>query len=199
MNDRDKNLQAYVNDMFAVEKHTLEAVNRQVDHGDIQRHANAHQLVKRIQSTLNQNTSSLERRLDTWGGTSSLKSAAASVAGVVAGAYDHVRSETASRMLRDDYTALSLVAVAYTMLHTTALSLQDNTTADLALQNLKKITPLITDLSKIIPTVVVHDVHHDVESADISVAQQAVRNTQEAWDGDHIRSMSTVNAYAAAD
>jgi hypothetical protein len=199
MNDRDKNLQAYVNDMFAVEKHTLEAVNRQVDHGDIQRHANAHQLVKRIQSALNQNTSSLERRLDTWGGTSSLKSAAASVAGVVAGAYDHVRSETASRMLRDDYTALSLVAVAYTMLHTTALSLQDNTTADLALQNLKKITPLITDLSKIIPTVVVHDVHHDVESADISVAQQAVRNTQEAWDGDHIRSMSTVNAYAAAD
>ncbi len=187
MSDREKNLQSYVSDMFAVESHTLEAIQRQVDNKDVQQKSEANQLIRRIHHTLKQNTEALEKRLDALGGSqSAIKAAAASLAGVAAGVYDQVRSETVSRMLRDDYTALNLVAVSYTMLHTTALALSDPATADLALQNLKRITPLITSINKVIPQVVVQDVHEDVKSANVSVAHQAISNTQEAWDAQHV-------------
>ena len=109
------------------------------------------------------------------------------------------RTETVSSMLRDDYVALSMVAVAYTMLHTTALALRDQMTATMALQNLKHVTPLITEISKVIPILVAQDVHDDVETADVSVAQQAIRNTQEAWDAKNVNQMSSSNAYAMAN
>jgi ferritin-like metal-binding protein YciE len=198
MNDREKNLQAYVNDMYAVEKHTMEAVERQLENKDVQKKQPAHQLIQRIHSTLKQHLSALESRLDQLGGRSVVKSAVASVSGAVAGAYDHVRTETVSSMLRDDYTALSMSAIAYTMLHTTALSLHDQATATLALKHLKNITPLITEISKVIPTLVVQDVHDDVDTADLSVAPQAVRNTQEAWDASHINQHAATNSYAVA-
>lgn len=199
MSDREKNLQAYVNDMYAVEKHTLEAVERQLENKDVQKKREAHQLIQRIQSTLKQHTSAWDSHLDQLGGRSAVKSAVASVSGAVAGAYDHVRTEAVSSMLRDDYTALSMVAIANTMLHTTALALHDQATAKLAVQHLKDVTPLITDISKVIPTLVVQDVHDDVETADVSVVQQAIRNTQEAWDAKHINQHSTSHAYAMAD
>ncbi|MEZ4726661.1 MAG: hypothetical protein R3E79_05955 [Caldilineaceae bacterium] len=199
MNDQDKNLQAYLNDMYGVEKHTLEAVKRQLDHKDVQNKPQAHQLIQRIQSTLEQHTMLLDQRLDKFGGRSAVKSAVSSVTGAVAGAYDQVRTETVSSMLRDDYTALSMVAIANTMLHTTALSLHDQVTANMAMQHLKDVTPLITEISKVIPVITVQDVHDDVESADTSVAQQAVRNTQQAWEPDHVNQMSTNKAYAMAD
>lgn len=192
MSDRENNLQSYVSDMLAVESHTLEAVERQVGSDSVKHLNDASQLIGNIHYVLKQNTASLEKRLETLGGGQSvLKTAAASVVGAVAGVYDQVRSEAVSRMLRDDYTALSLVAISYTMLHTTALALQDAITADLALQNLKRITPLVMEISKVIPAVVAHDVQDDVPSANVSVAKQAVTNTQTAWDAKHI---STVQA-----
>ncbi len=192
MSDREKNLQTYVSDMLAVESHTFEAVERQAGSDDVKHLSEASQLINRIQHVLKHNTEAMEKRLEALGGSkSSLKAAAASVVGAVAGAYDQVRTETVSRMLRDDYTALSLIAISYTMLHTTALALQDAITADLALQNLKRITPLVMDISKVMPAVVAHDVQEDVPSANVSVAKQAVSNTQEAWDAKHL---STVQA-----
>ena len=199
MNEHDKHLQAYVNDMYAVEKHTLEAVERQLENKDVQKKHEAHQLIQRIQSTLQQHTDGLDQRLNSLGGRSTFKSAVASVTGAVAGVYGQVRTETVSSMLRDDYVALSMVAVAYTMLHTTALALRDQMTANMALQNLKHVTPLITDISKVIPILVAQDVHDDVETADVSVAQQAIRNTQEAWDTKNVNQMSSSNTYAIAN
>jgi len=193
MSDREKNLQTYVSDMLAVESHTLEAVERQVGSDAVKQQSDAKRLISSIHYVLKQNTASLEQRLEALGsGQSALKTAAASVVGAVAGVYDQVRSEAVSRMLRDDYTALSLVAISYTMLHTTALALQDAITADLALQNLKRITPLVMEISKAIPAVVVQDVKADVPSANVSVAKQAASNTQEAWDAKHINTVQAM-------
>ena len=81
----------------------------------------------------------------------------------------------------------------------TILALRDQMTANMALQNLKHVTPLITEISKVIPILVAQDVHDDVETADVSVAQQAIRNTQEAWDAKNVNQMSSSNAYAMAN
>ena len=48
--------------------------------------------------------------------------------GKAAGLIDRVRNDGASKALRDDYTAFNHLAIAYTMLHTTAMAFKDDKT-----------------------------------------------------------------------
>ena len=68
-------------------------------------------------------------------------------------------------MLREDYTALSLAAIRYHMLHTTGLALQDQAMADLALRHLKDWTPIIVEISQAVHPVVVQELRDVVLSA----------------------------------
>jgi ferritin-like metal-binding protein YciE len=178
-------LKQYVTDMLGVDKHIHEAIRRQRDDKNMQQHSDAHQLVARMESTLDQQISELEQHVERLGGnaSSTVKDAVSATLGAIAGMYDKVRSETASKMLRDDYTALNLAAISYTMLHTTALALQDQTTADLALRHLRAWTPLITGINRVIPTVVTKELMEDSKvMVDSNVAPEAIRQTQQAWD-----------------
>jgi hypothetical protein len=87
-------------------------------------------------------------------------------------------------MLRDDYTALSLASMGYTMLHTTGLALRDQTTADLALRNLNHYTDIIMELAELIPQAVVDDLRDEVGMVNEAAAQEARRNTQRTWQPD---------------
>jgi hypothetical protein len=109
-----------------------------------------------------------------------------SLFGVAASAIDMVRQEKVSKMLRDDYTALHLAAMGYTMLHTTGLGLREQQTADLALRMLKDVTPVLVRISELISNVVIRELANDVEGIDLSAADQARRNTQEAWSAEHV-------------
>ncbi len=145
----------YVADMLAVTKHIHEAIERQKDDKRVQADTNASQIVNRID-----------------GGA---------VTGVLAGLYDKVRVDAVSKMLRDDYTALSLAAISQTMLHTTGLAMKEQSTASLAHGQLSDLTPLIVDLSELIPLVVARELANDGENVDTSVGPEARRNTQKAW------------------
>ena len=78
--------------------------------------------------------------------------------------------------------ALSLLAMAHTLLHTTGLALKHQPTADLTAATLKDITPIIVEISEKIPHVVVRELIDAGEVVDLSVADEAERNTQKAWD-----------------
>ena len=188
MKEQQEFLQQHVGNMLATNKHIHEAVRRQRDDKNVQQLTEAHLLLRRIESTLDMHISDLEQQLQSLGGDAStpIKDVVASTLGAVAGAYDKVRASTASKMLRDDYAALSMAAISNTMLHTTGLSLHDNKTADISLRHLNDLTPLITDISRVIPSVVAHELVSESINADTSVATQAVKNTQEAWSADHI-------------
>lgn len=182
--DSREYLRPYLADMAAVEKHILEAVERQVKDDDFKKLPQALQLVSRIESTLRGHVQTLESQLDKFPGggvAGAVKGTVTGVLGAFAGLYDKVRSETASRGLRDDYTALNLAAVSYTMLHTSALALGESSTADLALRNLKDLAPLIMQLNEAIPEVVVRELVEQGKPFDASVVQRAARATQEAW------------------
>lgn len=184
MKDPKDILRPYVADMAAVEKHILEAIERQRNDNDVKELPQALQLVSRLETTLKRHVDGLESHLKQFDGGSvagAVKETVTGVLGVFAGIYDKVRKDTASRMLRDDYTALNLAAVSLTMLHTTALAVRHQTTADLALRNLKELTPLIMELAEVVPHVVVRELAQDGRAYDVAIAQQAVRNTQEAW------------------
>jgi hypothetical protein len=184
MKDSREILRPYVADMAAVQKHILEAVERQRNDDDLKKLPQALQLVSRLETTLRSQTASLEQHLTTFEGGSvsgAVKETVTGVLGVLAGLYDKIRKDTVSRMLRDDSTALSLSTISLTMLHTTALGVSHAATADLALRLLKELTPFAVELAEVIPHVVLRELAEDGRVFDAAVAQQAVRNTQEAW------------------
>jgi hypothetical protein len=177
-------LRPYVADMAAVEKHILEAVERQSSDDDFKKIPPAQQLVTRIASTLRSHVQALGNHLERFPGggvAGAVKGTVTGVLGVFAGLYDKVRSETASRGLRDDYTALNLASISYVMLHTSALALNEATTAELALRHLKDLAPLIMQLNEVIPEVVVRELAQEGKTYDASIVQRAVRATQDAW------------------
>ena len=183
MRDNKDILQQYVSDMIALDKHILEAVERQLEGDYLDKYPGARAVVSSIKTTLSSHVDGLTAQVESVGGEASgpVKDAVSTIAGVAAGLYDKVRHDPVSKMLRDDYTALSLASISYTMLHTTGLALKHNAIANAAVSNLKDLTPIVVEISKIMPSIVVKDLADEDVSINTAVSGQAVSNTQEAW------------------
>ncbi len=184
MKDNREALRPYLADMAAVEKHILEAVERQRNDDDIKQFPEALQLVGRLESTLKSHVQALNSQLEGYSGGSAagaVKQAVTGVLGAIAGVYDKVRKDTASRALRDDYTALSLASISYAMLHTTALGLAQGTVAELAKNHLEEINSLIMELGLATPRVVLKELSFEGYSIDTGAADLAVKNLEETW------------------
>jgi ferritin-like metal-binding protein YciE len=190
MSERQDSLQQYVSDMLAVERHLLPAIENQSKNDRMARHPEARRLVNKIEATINSHVNGLKQHLENLGGdaASPVKSAVTAALGVAATVIENVRTDPVSKNLRDDYTALNLAAIGYTMLHTTGQALMDQQTADLAVSYLMDYTPLITEISKVIPEVVVSELQDETEVLDPGAAERAVERTQQAWDHDHVHS-----------
>ncbi len=189
MKDPNDVLNTYLTDMHAVESHILEAVERQLNGDEIKAYPEASRVVRSLHTTLERHTTALKDLVEDRDGPSlkgALKEALGDALGFAAGLYDKVRTDEVSRMIRDDYTAMSLAAISYHMLHTTALGLKNQNVASLALRHLKDITPLLVDLSKVVCHVVAKELADEDKVFDGTVGPQAVTNTQEAWDASHV-------------
>lgn len=101
--------------------------------------------------------------------------------GAIAGVYDKVRKDTASRALRDDYTALSLASISYGMLHATALGLTQGTVAELARHHLEEINSLIMELGLTLPRIVLKELALEGYPVETGAADRAVKNLEESW------------------
>jgi len=88
-----------------------------------------------------------------------------------------------AKALRDDYTAYSLLAISYTMLHTTAMALEDPTTKAFAEQGLRTYASLVQDVSDIMPEAVVQDLkdNDDHPLQDANVVQECREAVQRIW------------------
>ncbi|HKI05325.1 MAG TPA: hypothetical protein VKK31_25320 [Thermoanaerobaculia bacterium] len=184
MKDNREALRPYLADMAAVEKHILEAVERQREDDDIKQFPDALQLLGRIESSLKSHVQSLETHLQGYSGggaAGAVKEAVTGVLGAIAGLYDKVRKDPASRALRDDYTALSLASISNGMLHTTALGLSQGTVAELAKRHLEEINSLIMELGLVIPRVVLKELSFEGYPIETGVAERAVQNLKESW------------------
>jgi hypothetical protein len=194
--DRQEIINDYVTDMAAVEKHILEAVERQVGTEAAKRFPEALSALNDVRATLARHVSALEGFNEgTAGGglKETLKEALTGALGVAAGIYNKIRQEDqVSRMVRDTYTALGLATISYHMLYTTALGLKEDRLARLALDHLKDLSPHVVDLSKVVCLVVAHELSNEDKLVDPAIGQEAVRQTHEAWrqtsggDGGHV-------------
>lgn len=182
MKGRESTLQQYVSDMVAVERNLAAMAKRQLE--DVKEESSdAGRLVLNIRNLSERHAEHLKEQLEALGGdpASGIKEVVTAGMGAVSGMYEKMRSEAPSKMVRDDYAALNMAAIGYTMLHTTGLALGDHATAELAMRHLRHYTPLIMEINQIIPQLVVADLSNDVEGIDALSAQQARANTQEAW------------------
>jgi hypothetical protein len=189
MRDNKDILQQYVSDMIALDEHILEAIERQLNDERLGNYPGAREVVSSIKRTLTTQVAGLNQQLKQIGAEpgGAVKEAVSTIAGVAAGLYDKVRRDPVSKMLRDDYTALSLTSISYTMLHTTGLALKHDGIANLGLHYLKDLTPIVVEISKVIPRIVVKDLAEEEVSIDSSVGQQAISNTQAAWSNENTR------------
>ncbi|MBI5446093.1 MAG: hypothetical protein HY900_33380 [Deltaproteobacteria bacterium] len=182
--DTREYLKKNLSDMLAVETHTLESIERQTSDRRIKANKNAHDILLKIERVLISHQSALEKCLSTFEGgvESTVKKTASAAIGALAGLYGKwLREDPVSRCLRDDYTALSLAAISYTMLHTTARGLGDTKVADMALSHLFDLTPLVVELSRSIPIVLTDELAAEGRILHPEEARKALEETQRAW------------------
>ncbi len=184
--ETNETLVQYIGDAISLTKHIHEAIERQMNDDRVKNDPDAYPIITRLDGVLESQISALQVHMKSLGGDASspIKEAVSAIAGVAAGLYDKIRTDPVTKMLRDDYTALSLLSMAHTTLHTTGLALKHQPTADLAQSQLMDITPIIVDISEKIPLVTVRELVDAGETVDTSVGQEAVRNTQKAWSRD---------------
>lgn len=188
MTTQEQTARQYLGDLIAVNEHVSKAMLRQKDDEGLARVRGAGTLIAHAQGVLDRHRAALEVRVKSMGegdGATlggAIKDAVNAVTGTLAGLYGKARGETASRMLRDDYTAMNFVSVCTTMLHTTALALNDTATADLTRQHLQDYPALIMALNDLVPHAVVADLMADkVAVTEHAAAHHAVDHVHEAW------------------
>jgi ferritin-like metal-binding protein YciE len=183
--DELDSLQAYVSDMLALERHIAAPLARQLEIDETQKYGEAIGLTGRLKKLTDAHVEALDARLNALGGhpVNPVKSAWSGLLGAGAAAVGTVRKTKVSKNLRDDYTAISLAAVSYSMLNTTALGLGDAETAALAQRNLTDYAGLIMEIGRAIPEVVLQELADTGQRVDRSVGERARQIVEQSWRG----------------
>jgi hypothetical protein len=178
----------YTADLLTLETHLFNAVKKQRT-SDKANDSDAMELMNELDQILRNQINTLENHLDQLGGgrKSDLKELLGSFSGLAAGLIDTVRKDPVSKMLRDDYTALSMLATGYTMLHTHALAYDKDDLADIALKHLGEITPVITEISRVLPLVVARESNDLDRNKAEEIGQKAMENTKKMWKAEQIK------------
>lgn len=186
--EKENNIQTYTSDLHALERHFMNAVKKQKT-SDKATDKRGVELLNNLDKMSSAHVQKLSAELDQMGAEvkSTVKSKIASFAGSVAGMIDTVRDDALSKMLRDDYAALSMITVGYTMLHTHALSDDNQKLADLSKKHLDDCTIMITEISKVIPIVTAYEINSDTDRAE-EIGNRALENTQQSWKAEHVNS-----------
>ena len=162
----------WLGDIVALESHVEEAMDRQLHLTSD--NAGLTAAIKRFHDTIRDSKQRAVQYQEQYGSTAGnpIIKAGSNLLGKAAGMIDKMRSDSVSKALRDDYTAYNHVAIAYTMLHTTAMALGDQATQSFAEQGLRTYAAMVQELNHLIPEAVVEDLrtNEDVPAVDTSVA-----------------------------
>ncbi len=185
MTNRQDLITKHIADAVALEKHILEAVERQRASEAVRTNVDANRVVIEVERVLNQHIAALDTLAQQYGGDgeSALKKLATAALGVAAGLYDQLRESELTRDLRDDYTALSLTAMGYTAMHAFGVGISETPLSSLAERHLRDLTPLLVDLSKLIPQTTIEDLAREHPDLGVNTSRiaEAVETSQRAW------------------
>jgi hypothetical protein len=170
-------LQTYVSDLLALERDIGKPLVGQLASDATKQYASALSVVQTIKTQNDAHQAALEQCLYALGGhpANPIKPAWSSLLGGAA------RKTKVSKWLRDDYTALGLVTMRYTLLHATAVGLGDSVTAAVAKQGLADYARSVMQLNQVVPEVVLGELTEDGETVQTGAAETIRRQTNEVW------------------
>ncbi len=176
---------SYLTDMLALEEHIEKALKAQINDFE-QEYPEVVTQLRLLHTTTEQHIATLKAVTDERDGGGrgvgdAIKRVGAMMAGFGAAAVDLFRTEKLPKDLRDDFTALSLAAIGYVMLATTARSLDEPGVAELAERHLKAYAEAIMTLHNLIPGAVVRFLQEDGLPARSEVVPMVVRSLEELW------------------
>jgi hypothetical protein len=145
-------------DIRALERYLLEVVELQRAEDALSASEEGSRLVEETKQLLQSHVERVDRHLSHLeGARDCLRNSTALMAGAFIGFFSKNRAHEPAKMLRDDYTLLNLASASYLILHTTAVALRDESTAELALTHHRELTPLIADIARALPSTVIRD------------------------------------------
>jgi ferritin-like metal-binding protein YciE len=181
--DERHSLQAYVSDLLALEQHIGQPLQAQLDSEDMAAFPEARSIVQQIQQKNKSHVAALQQCLEGLGGeaASPIKSAWASLLGGAASAIGGSRKTKVTKWLRDDYTALNLANISYTLLHATAVGLGNESVASIGRQGLTDYSRSVMSINQVIPDVVLVELRNDGENVATGAAESIRQQTNAIW------------------
>lgn len=173
----------WLGDIVALEKHVEEAMDHQIklDVSDADLKATFQKFHDTVKASMDR-AESYQKQYGSTAGNPVVQKGS-ELLGKAAGLIDKLRSDSVSKALRDDYTAYNHVAIAYTMLHTTAMAFEDEATMQFAEQGLRTYAGMITDINHMMPVAVLHDIKHGDHAPvmDTSVVDRCRETIDKIW------------------
>jgi hypothetical protein len=180
--NRSEAINSYITDMLALEDHIEKALRGQLE--DLKDHPDVHRDLKQIHRKVEHHVSDLKglsERRNARTPTDVIKRVGSALLGLGAAAVDLIRTEGLPKNLRDDYTAFSLATIGYVMLHTTALTLDDQEVADMARQHFADYAEAVTLLHNLIPGAVIRYLKEEGLLVREDVLPEISRTIEEVW------------------
>ena len=178
-----KEISDWLGDIVALESHVEEAMDHQLKLETPNAELTA--TFKSLHDAVRDSKHRAEEYQKSYGSTAGnpIIKVGSELLGKAAGLIDKARKDSASKALRDDAPAFSMLNVAYGMLHTTAVALSDDRTAQFAKTGMHTYAHLAQEVSRAIPLAVVEELktgdHADVlNPGAVETARQAL---YESW------------------
>lgn len=183
MSDTQHSLQTYISDMLALEQHVRVPFETQLADDDLSSYATAQTLLRQLSDVSNTHIDALKALLAQEGGHEAgpVKDAVSATAGFFAGAIDKMRKTKVAKSLRDDYTALSLCCVSYSMLLSTANAYGKPEVVQLAQRHMRDYSQILMAISDAIPEVVIRDLQETGLSASGAAVEESRSQIEQVW------------------
>lgn len=103
--------------------------------------------------------------------------------GKAAGVIDRMRNDSVAKALRDDYTAINHLTIAYTMFHTTAMALKNDEAKRFAEQGMRAGATLVQKINHALPQAVLDDLvnNGDVDVLDPTIVDECRAEIDRIW------------------
>ena len=173
----------WIGDIVALEGHVEEALDHQLKLESSS--ANLTSTIKRFHDTVRDSKRRAESYEESYGSSASntIVERGSELLGKAAGLIDRARQDSVSKALRDDFTAFGHTAMAYSMLHATAMALGDKATEAFAAEGLKTYAGLAQDVNQVISEAVVLDLqdNDDYDHVDTGIVDHCRDFINSAW------------------
>jgi glutathionyl-hydroquinone reductase len=171
-------------EQIALEEHLYSEIEKQISEIDESNYGDAKTVLMKTKEVLEEHFNSLNESLDTLE-----RDAKETRKQMIVGNGDGSRepffpAKAKTRIsihLRNNYVALNLVTMSNALLHTTALALNYQEVAAIALKHLQNLAPLVAQIGGLLPDVVARELYAESPDIDPSIGKIALKNAQLVW------------------